>query len=87
MKAELAEDDRPPAELSLEEYLHSSWSPDCDFVDGRSEERNVGIFNHSVLVTAIMVAMHRKREEWNSQVLPSLRMRVSPCVCAFPIFA
>ena len=78
MKLELAEDDRPPAELSLEEYLHSSFRPDCDFVDGRSEERNVGLFNHSALITALMVSMHRKRREWNAQVLPSLRMRVSP---------
>jgi Uma2 family endonuclease len=78
MKFELAEEDQPPAELSLEEYLNSSFSPDCDFVDGRSEERNVGVFNHSALVGAIMVAMHLKRHEWNAQVLPSLRMRVSP---------
>ena len=78
MKLELAEDDRPPAELSLDDYLHSSFRPDCDFVDGRSEERNVGIFNHSALVTAIMVAMHLKRDEWNAQVLPSLRMKVLP---------
>jgi len=78
MRLELAEDDRPPAELTLEEYLHSSFSPDCDFVDGRSEERNVGVFNHSALIAALMIAMHRKREEWNAQVLPSLRMRVSP---------
>ena len=77
MKLELAEDDRPPAELSLEEYLHSSFSPDCDFVDGRSEERNVGVFQHSALVTALMVAMHRGRREWNARVLPSLRLRVS----------
>ena len=38
LKLELAEDDRPPAILTLEEYLHHVWRPDCDFVDGRSEE-------------------------------------------------
>ena len=78
MKLELAEDDRPPAQMTLEEYLHSSWSPDCEFVDGRIEERNVGIFNHSALIGAIMYAMHLKRDEWRAHVLPSLRMRVSP---------
>jgi len=77
IKFQLAEDDRPPAELTLDEYLHSSFSPDCDFVDGRSEERNVGVFNHSALLAALMAAMHRKRDEWNAQVLPSLRMIVS----------
>jgi len=30
------------ATISLEEYLSTSYSPDCDFVDGQIEERNVG---------------------------------------------
>jgi len=64
--------------VTVENYLHSSYEPDCDYVDGRIEERNVGLFNHSVIITAIMVAMHRRRDEWNAQVLPSLRLRVSP---------
>ncbi len=84
MKLQLAEDDRPPAELTLDEYMHSSFSPDCDFVDGRSEERNVGIFNHSALVTALMVAMHGKRNDWNAEVLPTLRMKVSPTPVRVP---
>jgi hypothetical protein len=31
-----------PALLSLEEYLRTSYHPDCDFVDGHLEERNLG---------------------------------------------
>jgi hypothetical protein len=27
--------------ISVEEYLRSSYEPDCDFVDGEIEERNV----------------------------------------------
>ncbi len=30
-----------PQLLSIEEYLHTSYHPDCDFVDGHLEERNV----------------------------------------------
>lgn len=78
MKLELHPDDRPPAELTLDEYLHSSYSPDCDFVDGHSEERNVGILNHSLAVMGFIAFMHNKRAVWKAEVLPSLRLRVSP---------
>lgn len=78
LRLELSEDDRPPATLTIEEYLSHLWRPDCDFVDGRSEERNVGILNQQIVITAIMVAMRNKHDEWKAQVLPSLRLRVSP---------
>lgn len=35
--------------LSIEEYLHTSYSPDVDFVDGELEERNLGAFEHARL--------------------------------------
>jgi hypothetical protein len=44
---------RTVAQLSLEEYLHTSYRPDCDFVDGQIEERNVGERERSVLQIAI----------------------------------
>jgi hypothetical protein len=28
--------------VSVEEYLHTVYEPDCDYVDGRIEERLVG---------------------------------------------
>jgi hypothetical protein len=33
--------------VSLEEYLHTSYRPDCDFVEGHVLERNVGLRTHS----------------------------------------
>ncbi len=78
MKLELAEDDRPPAELSLEEYLSSSYRPDCDFVDGQSEERNVGTFNHSRIVMWLICNLSDTHEPLEVLALPSLRMRVAP---------
>ena len=32
---------------SFEEYLQTSYKPDCDFVDDHIEERNVGKFDHN----------------------------------------
>ena len=35
--------------IFLEEYLASTYEPDCDYVDGHLEERNLGELNHSEL--------------------------------------
>jgi hypothetical protein len=33
--------------VSVEEYLKTSYSPDCDYVDGVVEERNFGERDHA----------------------------------------
>jgi hypothetical protein len=33
--------------ISLEEYLHTSYHPDCDFVDDHIEERTLGESDHA----------------------------------------
>jgi hypothetical protein len=38
-----------PVRIAVEEYLATSYRPDCDYVDGAIEERNVGEFDHSFL--------------------------------------
>ena len=35
--------------VSLSDYLHSSYEPDADFVDGHIEQRPVGELDHSDL--------------------------------------
>jgi len=35
------------AAVSLEEYLCTSYDPDCDYADGELEDRNVGEKGHS----------------------------------------
>jgi len=35
--------------VSVDEYLHTSYDPDCDYVDGAIVERNVGERDHSEL--------------------------------------
>ena len=42
-----------PALLTLDEYLRTSYHPDCDFVDDHIEERNLGDFEHSTIQIAI----------------------------------
>jgi Uma2 family endonuclease len=68
---------RPAAQLSLEEYLHTSYRPDCDFVDGEVEERNVGEREHSILQIALGAWFFNRRSEWRIVVMSEQRTRVS----------
>ena len=46
-----------PADLpriSVEEYLRTSYRPDCDYVDGVIEERHVGEWEHSQIQSRIL---------------------------------
>jgi Uma2 family endonuclease len=48
--------------VSVEEYLNTSYDPDCDFVDGELVERNVGEFDHASLQTQIVIYLNRYRK-------------------------
>jgi Uma2 family endonuclease len=43
--------------VPLEEYLSTSYEPDCDYLEGRLVERNVGEYNHSFLQGIILFAL------------------------------
>ncbi len=66
-----------PALISMEEYLHSIYHPDRDFVDGRLEERNVGEVKHSLLQAELALWFGIRRKEWRIRVMTELRTRVS----------
>jgi hypothetical protein len=34
-------------QVPLSEYLHTTYRPDCDYVDGEVLERNVGMTEHA----------------------------------------
>ena len=63
--------------ISIEEYLHTSYRPDCDFVDGQLEERNVGDTRHSLLQMWLGYWFISHQKEWKTRVLSELRTRVS----------
>lgn len=62
--------------VSLEEYLRTSYRPDCDYIEGELRERNVGQHDHSRLQFLILLALGRKEEEWQIHTLPEQRLRV-----------
>ncbi len=62
--------------ITLEEYLHTSYRPDCDFVDGRVEERTLGETEHGLLQMEIGFWFRSRRAEWGVRVISELRTRV-----------
>jgi Uma2 family endonuclease len=63
--------------LSIEEYLKTVYRPDCDFVDGELEERNVGEHDHNRIQLFLGIWFHSHEKTWNIEVIPEQRTRVS----------
>jgi len=63
--------------VTVDEYLHSSYSPDCDYVDGELQERNVGELDHAEVQAALLTWFRSHDKEWNIRTVPELRLRVS----------
>ncbi len=66
-----------PETMTLEEYLHTSFQPDCDFVDGQVEERTLGETKHGLLQMELGFWFRSRRAEWKIRVIPELRTLVS----------
>ena len=63
--------------ISVEQYLATSYRPDCDYVDGRIEERNLGEWDHSRIQAAITAYFFTREKQWGISVAPELRVRVA----------
>jgi len=67
--------------VSFEEYLGTSYRPDCDYVDGAVIERTVGQKDHSKLLGALLGWF---RDRHPLIAFPSQRLQVSPTRCRVP---
>ncbi len=47
-----------PAFVSVDEYLHTTYHPDCDYVDGELEGRNMGHVLDSHIQEVIQAFLH-----------------------------
>lgn len=63
--------------VTVREYLRTSYSPDCEYVDGRIVERLWGEMDHSILQGYFIYLFHSHRLDWGVDVFPSLRTKVS----------
>jgi Uma2 family endonuclease len=64
--------------VPVEEYLQTSFSPDCDFVEGILKERNVGSQVHSASQVNAAFRLKIREAEWGIRVLAEQRIRVRP---------
>jgi Uma2 family endonuclease len=64
--------------VSVEEYLHTVYRPDCDYVDGELVDRNVGEKNHADAQGEIFFYLRLRREQWNIYPVQDARVQVQP---------
>ena len=78
-----------PTLVSEEEYLHSSYDPDCELVDGQLLERNVGERNHSALQVELAFFFRGRWKQWRLRAFTEQRIRLArgryriPDVCVY----
>lgn len=74
--------------VPVEEYLSTSYRPDCEYLDGVILERNLGEFDHSRLQGLLYGYLLRNERAWLILALPEQRVQVAarrfrvPDVCA-----
>src|SRR5579863_2539736 len=64
--------------VSVEEYLRTSYRPDCDYVDGEIVERNLGELDHSDLQSEIITYFRTRRKRLCVFAYTEQRVQVSP---------
>ncbi len=75
--------------VTLQEYFSTVYEPDCDYVDGVLEERNVGEYDHNIVQRALLFWFYTRERAWRIRAIQEQRTRVAftkvrlPDVCVF----
>ncbi len=75
--------------ISVDEYLHTAYHPDCDYIDGEVVERNFGDRPHSKAQRNLIGWFGQHEKTLATICFPGQRMRLSqtrfrvPDVCVF----
>ncbi len=64
--------------ISVEEYLQTSFRPDCDYVEGEVQERNLGEQWHGLIQSMIAAIFKVRRHEWGLRSITEQRIEVAP---------
>jgi Uma2 family endonuclease len=64
--------------ISVDEYLHTSFHPDCDFIEGEVVERNVGKRRHGYAQARIAAWFVHHQQALRLDPFTELGMRVGP---------
>ena len=63
--------------IPVSEYLSKVYEPDCDYIEGHLEERNLGELGHSSLQGILWGIFHVNRGAWGVLAYPELRIQVA----------
>jgi len=63
-------------QISVEEYLRTTYRPDCDYVDGEVRERNVGERDHSEPQAVVAAYFYNRKAQWRICALTEQRVQV-----------
>lgn len=81
----------PLAHVTVEEYLNTEYEPDCDYIDGVLEDRNVGKKRHGRTQARLSARLLLLLESQGKDVATEQRVRISPSriripdVCVFDV--
>ena len=64
------------ATTSVRVYLRTAYRPDCDYVDGKVQERNVGEIPHGWLQRFFSLLFQQHVGDWQLYALPEVRVQV-----------
>ena len=64
--------------IPVSEYLSSIYHPDCDYVEGELEERNMGEELHAEIQSILVRIVGNHRHEWAVRVLTEQRVQLTP---------
>lgn len=64
--------------VTVEEYLASSYDPDCEYDEGAVTERNLGEIEHSFLQGLLTSLFTVNSENWGIYCLPEQRVQIGP---------
>ncbi len=73
--------------ISVEEYLHTRYEPDAEYVDGVVEERPMGEGKHSEWQGTLAYFFKARRREWNIRIRPEFRTQTGERRYSVPDFA
>jgi Uma2 family endonuclease len=71
-------------QISVEEYLHTVYRPDCDYVDGVVEERNLGEVDHGLAQTRLAYFFMNLFRQTGLLPITEVRMQVKPTKFRIP---
>ena len=65
-------------QISVTEYLKTTYRPDRDYVDGEVLERNLGEYEHSRPHMRLILFFGTREKEWRIRVVAEQRVQVKP---------